>query len=505
MIRALIILALLLPQSLWAAPRQVTLFPASAQVEDVATLTVDAKTDAQSCVLTIPGQADPGTLHFGALPAPSSITDVSWTGRQEKNQTALAPLDARLKELTAARDGVAAELEGVRGRLAFWKAQTKPAELSVATLRELAAEMHAAIRQDTAHARKLEHDETELDAEIARVKESIERIVGQERTVWDVRLRFAGQVPKELSYAYTMTDCGWSPVYRLDARPAEKRIDFSWQAKVWQRSGQDWTGARILLATMQPDGQTTPPDLPQWEIGPMEPVLRKVVAAPAMMEMNADTLSAAPAPAPRETRRATYAVWDLGQQSLPAGETRTLEIEHKIWSATFTHLIRPGLGPKAFVQAETRFEQAREFPAGTGIFLVDGAMLDQRPFSFSGREGTFFFGANPLLRCETVLLDKKTDEKGLFSQKRSFAWDWTLTVHNAADYPANVRVEEPRPQIRDERITLSLSTEPKALDDPDPALLAWNATVPGGKESVFRIRIAVEAPDELHIDPGWRW
>ncbi len=505
MIRFLTILALLLPLNLWAAPRQVTLFPASAQVEDVSPVTVDAKADAQSCVLILPGQADPTTLRFGSLPASSSITDVSWSSRRETNQAALAPLNARFKELSATRDAVAAELEAVRGRLAFWKAQTNPVEQSVAALRELAAELGSAVRQDTAQAQSLDQKLTELNADIAHVQEEIARVAGQERAVWDVRVLFAGPTPKELAYSYTLNDCGWTPLYRLDAQPAASSIDFSWQAKVWQRSGQNWAGVRLFLATMQPETQTIPSDLPPWEIGPVAVMPRKAMAAPAMMEMKADMLAGAPAPEPREIRRSTYAVWDMGQRALPAGETRTFEIERAAWPVAFTHLIRPALGPKAFVRAEARFEQAKELPAGTGMFLVDGAMLDQREFAFSGREGTFFFGVNPLLDCETTLLDKKTGEKGLFNQRQSFAWEWTLKVRNAASYPAAIRVEEPRPQIRDERITLKLNAEPKPEDDPNPELLAWNATVPGGGEGLFRVQIAVEAPDDLHIDPGWRW
>lgn len=503
MIRLLTILALLCPASLWAAPRQVTLFPSSAQIEDRVVVAATTGTEGQECTLILPGQADPATLRLGALPAASSITDVSWTSRQEKDQAALAPLNARLKELSATRDGVAAELEGVRGRLAFWQAQTKPAEQSVAALRELAAELHAAVRQDTARSQELGHTLADLDKDIAQVNDAIKRIAGQERTVWDVRLRFANQAPKELSYSYTMTDCGWSPLYRLDARPAENRIDFSWQAKVWQRSGQDWSDTRLFLATIQPTTQTTPPDLPPWEIRPMNIMPRKAMAAPAMMDMKAEVLASAPAP--MENRRATHAVWDMGQRALPAGETRSLEIERAAWPAVFTHLIRPSLDPKAFLRAETTFAQPREMPTGTAMFLVDGAMLDQRQFSLAGRDGDFFFGTNPLLTCEVTLLDKKTGEKGLFGRKQSFAWDWNLKVRNTATYPATIRVEEPRPQIRDERIVLTLAATPKPEDDPNPEVLAWNATVPAGADSLFHVQVALEAPDDLRIDPGWRW
>ena len=317
----------------------------------------------------------------------------------------------------------------------------------------------------------------------------------------------SGSVPAELAYSYTLADCGWAPLYRLEALPAEKKIDFSWQAKVWQRSGQDWKDVRLLLATLPPDTQAEPSDLPAWEIRPVQ-IFHKAMAAPAMTEMRAgaaDTMvAAAPAP-PQEIRRATYAAWDMGKKSVPAGAERIIDIEDDSWPASFLHLMRPSLDDKAFVQAKAEFKEPKELPPGTAFFLLDGAMVDQREFSLSGREGTLFFGTDPLLTCETTLGDKKTGEKGLFGQKQSFVREWKLTVRNAASRPAEVRIEEPRPLPRDERISVELTAKPEPLAEDDPEILAWNATVPAGGESVIALSLKMTAPDDLRVDPGWRW
>jgi hypothetical protein len=167
--------------------------------------------------------------------------------------------------------------------------------------------------------------------------------------------------------------------------------------------------------------------------------------------------------------------------------------------------MRPSLDTKAFVQARAEFKEARELPPGTAFFLLDGAMVDQREFSLSGREGTMFFGTDPLLTCETTLGDKKTGEKGLFGQKQSFVRQWTLTVRNASARPVQVRIEEPRPLPRDERITLELKAKPEPLTEDDPEIMAWNATVPAGGQSVVELDLKMTAPEDLHVDPGWRW
>ncbi|NCA83511.1 MAG: DUF4139 domain-containing protein, partial [Opitutae bacterium] len=191
---------------------------------------------------------------------------------------------------------------------------------------------------------------------------------------------------------------------------------------------------------------------PVWEIGPLR-VFRKAMAGAPMMAMRSDAaneeiLAEAP-PEPVQVRHSTYAAWDMGKKSVPAGDTRILEIERDAWPVAFTHLIRPSLDSKAFVQAKAEFAEPKELPPGTAFLFIDGAMVDQRQFSLSGREATVFFGTDPLLTCTTVLKDKKTGEKGIFKQKQTFLRQWTMTVRNAAERPAQVRIEEPRPLPRD--------------------------------------------------------
>lgn len=500
---------LLCPLLTWAAPVQVTLFPDSAQVGEVTAVTpTPGEAGMSSCTLILPGQADPASLRFAPLSGKATIADLSWKTRREENPGAVEPLNRRLEELKAKRGGVQSELEGVRGRMAFWKAQSLPAEKTVAAMRELADAMGKALREDAAAVLDLETRLEELNTKIAWVEKEIADAVGLGRTVWEVSVLVAGPAPRELSYAYTMRDCGWTPLYRLEAAPAAGSIEFSWQARVWQRSGQDWSGVRLFLATMQPQTQAEPSDLPPWEIGPLR-VFRKSMAGAPMMTMRSDAAEEemlAPAPAePVQVRHTTYAAWDMGQKSIPAGETRILEIERDTWPAAFTHLLRPSLDSKAFIQARAEFAEPRELPPGTAFLFIDGAMVDQRQFALSGREATVFFGTDPLLTCTTTLSDKKTGEKGIFRQRQTFVRQWTLTVRNAADRPARVRIEEPRPLPRDERINLTFTARPEPLKEEDPEILAWNSTIAAGAEMAISLDLKLDAPEDLPIDPGWRW
>lgn len=497
---------LCMPMSLWAVPISVTLFPDSGQIEERTAVTAEPADQGLSrCTLVLPAQADPSTLRFTQLSAATVVNDLSWTWREEKNQAALAPLQARLQELEKEQDRVSAEVETLRGRLAFWKAQSQPQQMSIPALHELATEMSTNVRADTLTLRGVERNLADLNAEIAAVQAKIDQVAGQHKAVWDVRVLFTGQAPKELTYTYSMQDCGWTPVYRLDAQPEKNQIDFSLHATTWQRSGTDWANARLFLATMQPDQQAIPDTLPPWEITPLIHQPRPRGGAPVMMKAQADSVDEYAAPAPQEIRRATYALWDLGQHSIPAGQTRIFALRQEKWPASFAHLIRPASSPQAFVQAVTTFAEPQELPPGKGYFLMQGAMLDQREFSFAGTEATLYFGTDPLVSARTITHTKQSGEKGFLKSNRSYAWDWSVIVKNDANYPVALRVEEPKPLPRDERIKVEVKSTPAPTPDPDPELLVWNSTLATKAEQRIRITVNFQAPDDLPINPGWRW
>lgn len=502
----------LMPVTLWAAPTQVTLFPNSAQVLEVSAITAEKSPDGFSVArLTLPGQADPATLSFAKLSG-AVIADLTWTQRQEKNQAALTELNARLAELKAKRDALLADQESIQGRMNFWKAQTKPAEQSLAIMRELAAELAATLRADAAALSAVNTKVQEVDEQIAVVEKDIKEAAGVNRKVWSVDVLFSGDAPKELTYAYTMRDCGWLPLYRLEALPAQEKIKFSWQAKVWQRSGQGWNQVRLHLATMPPESQATPTPLPPWEIRLYEPRKRRAAASDMdMMVRESAPMMAMKSAAepekfePEEVRYTTYAAWDMGKRSLPAGPNRIFEIEQADWPAKFLYLFRPSLDTSAFVQAKVEFPEARELPAGSAFFLIDGATVDHREFSFSGKKETFFFGTDPFLSSETVLKDKKTGEKGIFKQKQSYAKEWTMILKNASDRKIPFRLEEAKPLVRDERIKLELAATPEPMKEEKPEILAWEGSLAPGAEQKFDITLKFNAPDNLHLDPGWHW
>ncbi len=206
---------------------------------------------------------------------------------------------------------------------------------------------------------------------------------------------------------------------------------------------------------------------------------------------------------PHEVRKSTYSVWKLGKRNIPAGTRQRIRVREEYWPADFVHLLRPGLTSQVFVQATVKTSETREIPPGQATFLIDGAVLAKRPFSFAGKEGTFPFGVDPLVTAEAILLSRKSGEKGFIADRQTHEWVWRFDVSNTRDSAVRIRLEDSLPQLRDEKIRLFLKLEPEPSEKTVDTLI-WLMEVPSGQKISISNTTRIEAPKEMDIDLGWR-
>jgi hypothetical protein len=206
---------------------------------------------------------------------------------------------------------------------------------------------------------------------------------------------------------------------------------------------------------------------------------------------------------PRETRQTTYAVWTLGKKTIPAGSRQRLKIREEAWQADFVYLLRPSMTSQAFVQATVKLPEGSEAPSGTATFLIDGGVLGKRPFAFAGHEAILTFGVDPLVTVQQVLLSRKSGEKGLIVDRQTQEWAWRMDIRNAGTAAIRVRLEEPLPQPRDERIKITFQSEPEANEKTTSEMI-WRMEIPAGQKRSLFTTIRLEAPKEMDLDLGWR-
>ncbi|HOF04004.1 MAG TPA: DUF4139 domain-containing protein [Syntrophales bacterium] len=494
-----------------AAPVEATLYPTSALINEIQKVRLKETDNRLSqAVFIIPGQADPETLVTKIItPQTMKVMDQRWRQITRQDEDAVLALKKELDGLKKEHNRLQADIKALDTQLQFWQLQTKARMKTVADAGNMSTAIGRNMKKTMQDKLALEPLLAELAKKIKEREDNLIQTSGRKETSWEVTVILAGAATPEatLAYGYVMAGCGWSSLYRLEAQPRQQRLRFTWDAEIWQSSGLDWRHVNIRLATLQPRKTIVPGEIPPWIIKPRERLFfrpqkadRSALAREAMTVEAAEENAGA---APTLTRQSAFHVWEIGKRNLAAGQRQRIQIREEEWPVEFLHLARPSQGEEVYFRGVVKFDEDREIPEGTALFLIDGALVGKRPFALTGREGTVFFGTDPLVKATAVLLDKAAGEKTLFADKQTFRWEWRIDVVNARGHAVQVRVEEPRPQSRDERIQIVLKSEPAPVTT-TPDTQVWLLEVPAGAKRQLLTSVTLEAPKNLPLDMGWR-
>lgn len=508
---ALMLLFFLLPCPSHSVVNEVTFFPNSAKVTETAKVPLTCSAD-DKCVasLTLPPLADPQSLIVSPTAGSRlKIDDLQVQSIERRDEVKIAELRKELAKLRQERKEQQARLQALDAQMQFWQMQTKAKTKSIAEADNLASAIGRNVRKASQEKFAAETETEKIDKRIKEIQENLNAAAGKKETAWQVILSISGPARGDVFffYSYNLSGCGWLPLYRLEALPAENKIAFVWEAQIWQSSGEDWKQVQTTLATLQPTATIMPSDLPAWIIRPRPEVIykpvRKEKAAAAPTDKNVSAAGEAFSMAAEEKTQTTYSLWSVGRKNLPAGSKQRLKIKEESWPAEFLFQARPSISQQAFVRASVKLDKPAEIPAGEALFLIDGAILGKREFSFAGQEGTFFFGNSPLVSVSTITLADKSGAKTFIQDKQTRLWQWQIEAKNAGQSGIKLRIEEPMPQARDERIRLTLKSAPQPTEK-DHEKLVWFLELPAGQKKTIDHTIEVEAPRDMILDFGWR-
>jgi len=505
----IIVLISLLPVCSLAAVKEVTLFPNSAKISETAKINPQCNKGRCKTLITLPAQADAESLVV-SLPPESrvKIEDVQAKPVQVQDEARIAELRKQIAGLENEKKEKQSKLQALEAQLQFWQAQTKAKTKTVADSYKLADAIGKNVRTSNQEKFAIETQLEKINKNIKKLQEELNQAAGKKDTAWEITLTTSGSGQNEtiFSYAYLLAGCGWLPLYRIEALPADKSISFSWEAETWQSSGEDWKQVQLNLSTLQPVINVNPPEIPEWIIKPhklYKASRSKNVAAAPLMEKEASSDDETLGTAPAETQNTTYSVWSLGKKNIPAGSRQRLKIKDELWPAEFLFLARPAINPQAFVRAKVKLAKPAEIPPGQATFVIDGAVLGKREFSFTGSEGELFFGTSPLISVTSSTIADQSGEKTIFQDKQTRIWQWLIEAKNSSNADIKLRIEEPVPQARNKKIHLNFKQNPEPVEK-DHAKFVWLLDVPAGQKKTIQNNIELEAPSDMNIDFGWR-
>ena len=509
-IMGVLIAAMVMPHTGVATPYQVTLFPDSAKIYEQGPIKCVPTGQSQTGTLILPGKADPSTLVVSPPPG-VMLQDITQEKISTIDSQKIAELKQELANIENKIAGFQAHKQGITARITFWESRSTTREASLEKLEKIASTMSSEIQKAM-----LDVDQTDLELKKAletrtTLKNSITAIQGNKKYSWKISLGFAPGKQQRIAcfWSYEVQGCGWTPLYRLNARPKEKIIQCTWKANIHQSTGENWRGVHLSLATGMTHRQSSPPSIRPWILQPVRPFpvdsSRTMMKEADVPRTSLQRVQQMANQSPVKKEKGTYALWDLGTRDIAAGEPVQILIKKQTWPAHFSYTIRPSVSTLGFLHAAIAFPQAVDFPQGKGLFLVDGALLGKRHFSFSGKELDLFFGPDPLVTAKVILHDKKSGKSGVFAKKKTWRWNWDLIITNNKTIPISIQVEEPKPSSRDKDIALTIVTKPDFTITEDPQIMAWPLELKPQSSKTISLHVDALAPSDMDVDPGWRW
>ena len=276
-ISAITLVIFFFPVCAWSAPREVTFFLDSAYVQEVTKVKLQTENkDLRKAIITLPGQADPDSLVAGLVHnSKMKIEDMTWRQVVRQDDAKIANIRKQLDTQKDEKKILQSSIRALDTQVQFWQLQTKAKVKTVADASNLSAAIGKNIKKSYQDKLSQESELEKLDKKIKETQDELDRAAGKKEAAWEITLLLSGTKNGEttLSYTYSLSECGWQPLYRLEAKPQDKKIDFTWEAEIWQSSGQDWNNVSINLATLKPPKVTSPSDLPQWIVKP-RPIFR---------------------------------------------------------------------------------------------------------------------------------------------------------------------------------------------------------------------------------------
>lgn len=475
------------------ASMKVTLYPAGGRVQMVEEL----KVSDGEITFVLPSGADAGSLNL-VLDKGSVLSReiIPVAGKD-------SPDVARLREELEQAEQKAARLEGalagIRSRMALW--ENPGPGVNPEVLDALEARMQERLPALYEELAALKPRFEEAGKEVERLRRMLEQ-KGEHREEVRVTARVDGVSGVVRAHcSYTLFNCGWRPVYRLDAHPDRNEIVFVQEAEISQSTGRDWRQVELALRSGSPDDGLAPQSLGSWILRPYRrPELRAAPMA-AGMEVNDAAVSLKASARVPQQEGASYSSWELGTRSIPAGTPVRLSLDDSTWKAHFVRVARPSSSPNAvFLMAEVTLPETLTLPSGEALYLVDGSPVGSCLFSMSGHDGEIYFGTDPRVTVDMKLDVRQSGRKGFVDRRQTRVWTWKLDVANRHSMPVDVRIEDPAPRSADEAIKVSTASSPQPEEKDH--VLVWNLNVPAGKKMAIEHTVEASAPDTMELLDG---
>jgi uncharacterized protein (TIGR02231 family) len=282
---------------------------------------------------------------------------------------------------------------------------------------------------------------------------------------------------------------------------------------VRQRSGENWDGVTLELATSTPTAGVTPPKLNPWYIDlytppppPARPKGTKIEFLGGVFDRAVGGVVKEDASFQKVTLQAAL-IEEKGLHlnfkvpqpvSIPSdNQLHAVPIDSRNLEAEFDYFLVPKNVEAAFLRASLK--NTFNFPLlkGPAYFFIEEEYIGQGRLDFlaPGEKGDLFFGRDKQIRVKYEQVERKKIEPGFLSKTEKIKFGFKITLENFRQREIRMEVLDQLPVSRNSKITINdVELKPQPNQQDKNGLLHWKMTLtPGAKQEIF-IRFTVSYP-----------
>ncbi len=428
-----------------------------------------------------------------------------------------------LKELTAKVAALQGRIESREKIAALWEANADFSQKESLSVGEMAAyleklpERLEALGSEIA---ALKEEKTVLDKEYADAKKK----AALPYVTAELSAQEAGEYPIEISCREQQAF--WNPVYEIHADSETDSLDLRLRAKIFQRSGEDWSGVKLTLFTGNPSVSGTIPEMDPVHLRIYEPPVYKNRAAGgarfgAMMktaradEMVVEECEAMEdAAAPMMAMNAVYA----GSGTASKGETMTeyalsgswdirdgreiiCDIRTDALPCRYHAVAVPKLSDEAYLAAEVATSLLEDMQDTPAAVYLKGAFAGNVVLEPDMTKDNYdlSLGVDETVKVKREQKKKYTSNVLLKGQKKT-EYEYEITVSSRKDKTISVTVCDQLP-ISDEK---TIVIEPLELSgaerEEEKGFLRWTFDLAPGETKNVKLAWTVAWPKDKRTE-----
>ncbi|MDH5637763.1 MAG: mucoidy inhibitor MuiA family protein [Nitrospinota bacterium] len=442
---------------------------------------------------------------------------------REKGRPLDIRMDARKAQIEFLRILAQNRAKGAGEDLASNTPASKPTPQELAEILEMVFEKRMAAENDML---AIERERKTLNDQIDKLRRELGQIqgVGARRTK-SITITFAadGAGKGKFTVEYMLSGAWWSPVYVVRGDPEKKTVAVSYGANIGQRTGEEWSNAKISLSTARPVTGAKAPKAQPWVVGVRDPMMyakdemarsnqpRKKVKArlPASAPMEMDKVASLEEVAV-EAKHAVAAVKASGQvvnfqiaqrADIPSGgDVKKVSIAQLSFQAQMSYVCSPAMSQNVFMRATAlNSSQFPMLPGEASVFQEDSFVGKSMMETVAPRQKLVLdLGVDPSFKVVRKLLRRRAGTEGLISTSKTSRLIYETTIQNFRKTREIVEVTDRLPLSRDERLTLedvALSPKPDKKDERN--IVTWKLDMRPGRKEKVRMEFTLTHPAEL--------